>query len=214
MDAGMALGFTATEMHSPSEVRDESILWILLWEFCPLLLREGSWLKLGDTEERVTLVQCLNEEGNPCVRARTRVSGYLCQCVHECVWGMREKVRVWTVWAHTCVSSVGVSNSNLLLSIRSLFFPGTDHHCFQGDHNFATCNNAKLKNIKAPKKSFSTIYIYLMGCYTLQLEAMNLKGNIEDLPKFVQKRLPRFHFMLLRSIRPHLVFRKYGITHS
>jgi len=88
------------------------------------------------------------------------------------------------VWAHARVSGEGVSNSNLFLSFRSLLFPGTDHHCFQGDHNFATCNNAKFKNIKAPKR-FSTVYIYLMDYYTLQLEAMNLKGNIEDLPKFV-----------------------------
>lgn len=149
-----------------------------------------------------------------CVRARAHVSVYPCQCVHECVWMCVRESACVNLCGHIHVSSVGVSNSNLLLSIRSLFFPGRDHHCFQGDHNFATCNNAKFKNIKAPKKSFSTIYIYLMGCYTLQLEAMNLKGNIEDLPKFVQKRLPRSHFMLLRSIRPHFVFRKYGITHS
>lgn len=52
-----------------------------------------------------------------------------------------------------------------------------------------------------------------MGCYTLQLEAMNLKGNIEDLPNSMQMRLPHLYFMLPQNILPHFVFRKYCITH-
>lgn len=55
--------------------------------------------------------------------------------------------------------------------------------CFQGDHNFSTCDNANFKNKTAQEELQHSFHIDLMGCYTLQLEAMNLKGNIEDLPK-------------------------------
>lgn len=70
-----------------------------------------------------------------------------------------------------------------------------------------------LKTKKLPKKSFHTVYIHLLGCYTVQLEAMNLKENIEDLPQSMQMRWPHSYFMLPGSILPHFVFREYYITH-
>lgn len=148
--------------------------------------------------ECVYMWACVHE--TVCMRMQARVREGVCTCANVCGRTRVLEVEEWET--ATCP-----------LPFRSFLFPGTDHHCFQGDHNFATCNHAKFKNIKVPKKSFSTVYIYLMDSYILQLEAMNLKGNIEDLPKFVQMRLPHFYFMLSCSILPHFVFRKCGITH-
>ena len=104
-------------------------------------------------------------------------------------------------------------SSNLSLFFRFPLFPAMDHHCFRGDHNFAASGQAKFTNIKGPKKSCSTVYTYLTDCYTLQLQAMKLKGNIEDLPKSLRMRLLHLYSILQQSILSHFVFKKYSITH-
>lgn len=81
-----------------------------------------------------------------------------------------------------CLSEcVCVEKQQLVSPFQILSLSRTDHHSFQDGHNFATYGHAKLKNTAVPQKSFSTVYMNLMGCYMLQLEGVNLKGNVEGL---------------------------------